>query len=281
METETTRDITQIIKQALEEDIGAGDLTGNLIIPDDYITSGTIIVKEDGIVAGLDVAMQTFTTYDERVQFTQYRRDGTQVNAGTVIAHIEGSGRSLVAAERAALNFLQRMSGIATLTNKFVQKVAGTKVKILDTRKTAPGLRVLDKQAVRLGGGNNHRAGLFDMILIKENHIVIAGGIEEAITRAREKYPDIEIEIEVKNLDELKQALAGKPDRILLDNMDRETLKEAVRLTNGSIPLEASGNITLDTVGDIAQTGVDFISVGALTHSVRALDISLLLNTER
>ena len=281
METETTRDITQIIKQALEEDIGAGDLTGNLIIPDDYITSGTIIVKEDGIVAGLDVAMQTFTTYDERVQFTQYRRDGTQVNAGTVIAHIEGSGRSLVAAERAALNFLQRMSGIATLTNKFVQKVAGTKVKILDTRKTAPGLRVLDKQAVRLGGGNNHRAGLFDMILIKENHIVIAGGIEEAITRAREKYPDIEIEIEVKNLDELKQALAGKPDRILLDNMDKETLRESVRVTNGSIPLEASGNITLDTVGDIAQTGVDFISVGALTHSVRALDISLLLNTER
>jgi len=281
METETTRDITQIIKQALEEDIGAGDLTGNSIIPDDYVTSGTIIVKEDGIVAGLDIAMQTFTTYDERVQFTQYHRDGTQVNAGTVIAYIEGSGRSIVTAERAALNFLQRMSGIATFTNKFVQMVTGTKAKILDTRKTAPGLRVLDKQAVRLGGGNNHRAGLFDMILIKENHIVIAGGIEEAIKRARENYPDIEIEIEVKNLDELKQALAGKPDRILLDNMDKETLRESVRVTNGSIPLEASGNITLDTVGDIAQTGVDFISVGALTHSVRALDISLLLNTER
>lgn len=272
--------VIQIIKHALEEDIGAGDLTASSIIPDDLKTCGIIIAKEDGVIAGLDVAYQTFAAFDGRVQITHCHRDGAPVQTGATIAAINGPARSIVTAERVALNFLQRMSGIATLTNKFVQKVSGTKTKILDTRKTVPGLRTLDKQAVRLGGGFNHRAGLFDMILIKENHSTIAGGIQEAVARARKKYRNIEIEVEVKNLDELAEAIACKPNRILLDNMDIETLKKAVTITNGSIPLEASGNITLDTVKDIARTGVDFISVGALTHSPTALDISLLLHKQ-
>jgi nicotinate-nucleotide pyrophosphorylase (carboxylating) len=269
----------EIIQRALKEDIGSGDLTTLSVVPDDYIAHGIIIVKENGIIAGLEIAQRTFTHLDKRIQFKHYCLDGETVSCGTVVAEITGAGKSVISAERVALNFLQRMSGIATHTRKIVDLVSGTKARILDSRKTAPGLRILDKWAVRLGGGYNHRSGLYDMVLIKDNHIAAAGGIGEAISRVRSCYPDIIIEIEVKNLDELAEAAHYKPDRIMLDNMDLTTLKESVTFINGSIPLEASGNITLQTVADVARTGVDFISIGALTHSVNALDISLVLDT--
>lgn len=241
---------------------------------------GNIVIQEEGVIAGLAVAHRTFAYLDTRIQFQQYNRDGDTVSGGTVITTVSGPGSAVLGGERIALNFLQRMSGIATLTNKYVQLVAGTSARILDTRKTAPGLRILDKWAVRLGGGYNHRSGLYDMILIKENHIAIAGGIGEAISRVRKKYQNVAVEIEVRNLDELAEAVRYKPDRIMLDNMDLSALKESVDYIQGSIPLEASGNITLHTVADIARTGVDFISVGALTHSAKALDISLLLHSQ-
>jgi nicotinate-nucleotide pyrophosphorylase (carboxylating) len=277
-ERDTDRIISHIIQTALDEDIGSGDITGLSIIPEDHIARGAIVAKEDGILAGLEVAHRTFLTADSRINFNSKCSDGDTISRGTIIAGIEGPGRQVIGAERVALNFLQRMSGIATLTRSYAERVSGTRAKILDTRKTAPGLRLLDKWAVRLGGGFNHRAGLYDMILIKENHIAIAGGIGEAITRARAYRRDTEIEVEVRNLSELDEALEYKPDRILLDNMNAQTLREAVKRTAGSVPLEASGNITLDTVAAVAETGIDFISIGALTHSVRALDISLLID---
>jgi nicotinate-nucleotide pyrophosphorylase (carboxylating) len=275
---DSDRIISHIIQTALDEDIGSGDITGLSILPEDHVARGTIVAREEGILAGLEVAQRTFLTSDSRIDFNRTCSDGDTISRGTIIAKIEGPGRPVIGAERVALNFLQRMSGIATLTRSFVERVSGTRVKILDTRKTAPGLRLLDKWAVRLGGGFNHRAGLYDMILIKENHIAIAGGIGEAITRARSYRRDVKIEVEVRNLNELGEALEYKPDRILLDNMNTETLREAVKRTAGSVSLEASGNITLDTVAAVAETGVDFISIGALTHSVRALDISLLID---
>lgn len=273
----TASAIEEIISRALREDIGAGDLTAQATIPDDLLARAVVIAKQEGIIAGLDVMEKTFCTFDSSTRVTLHVQDGTRVEAETILAEIRGSARSIVTAERVALNFLQRMSGIATLTSKFAERVRGTKAKILDTRKTAPGLRVLDKQAVRLGGGYNHRAGLFDMILIKENHIVAAGGIQHALNQARTKYPNVEIVIEVKTLSELAEALWCKPDRVLLDNMDLETIRTAVNQTHGTVALEASGNITLENVREVALTGVDFISIGALTHSVHALDISLLL----
>lgn len=269
-----------IIRAALEEDIGAGDVTSDAILPSDLECTGQLVAKEDGVIAGLEIASMTFFAVDENILFEELVRDGDKVTAGTIIANIEGNGRAILGAERVALNFLQRMSGIATLTNQYVQAVVGYQAVILDTRKTAPGLRILDKLAVRLGGGRNHRFGLHDMVLIKENHITAAGNITAAVARVRtydrQRRP---IEVEVTNLAELQEALSLNVDRIMLDNMDLDQMREAVAVANGKTPLEASGNVNLRTVAAIAATGVDYISVGSLTHSVKALDISLLLQS--
>jgi nicotinate-nucleotide pyrophosphorylase (carboxylating) len=238
--------------------------------------NGYIRVKSSGVIAGLPIAKAVYELVDPTMTVRTSVKDGSLVDKGHIIAVVQGVGRSLLASERTALNFLGRMSGIATLTRRFVDSVKGTKAIILDTRKTAPGSRLLDKYAVRMGGGQNHRTGLFDMILIKDNHITAAGGISPAVQRARQLYEkQYSIEVEVKNLTELNEALSLKVDRIMLDNMDLETMRNAVQLTDGRIPLEASGNVSLMNVRQIAETGVDFISSGALTHSAPSLDISM------
>jgi nicotinate-nucleotide pyrophosphorylase (carboxylating) len=269
-----------IIHRALEEDIGSGDITTLSTVPAKSVLKGTFIAKESGVIAGLEVVRETLHYLDKQVSFSPKVADGKYVVKGTVLATVHGKGRALLTAERTALNFLQRMSGIATLTRAYVDAVKGTDTVILDTRKTSPGNRFLDKQAVLLGGGANHRFGLFDMVLIKDNHIAAAGGITQAVTRvwATDTMKRL-IEVEVKNFEELRETLSLKVDRILLDNMDIKTLKEAVRFTAGRIPLEASGNVTLKNVAAVAATGVDMISIGALTHSVRALDISFLIQS--
>jgi len=270
--------IQDIIQRALLEDIGSGDVTTNCIVPDKTMFRGDFIVKEDGVIGGLEVAALTFSLVDKQVTFIPKVKEGKKVKKGNIVAEVSGPARSLLTGERVALNFLQRMSGIATLTRKFADAVQGTSAVILDTRKTAPGLRFFDKWSVQLGGGQNHRFGLFDMVLIKENHITVAGSISEAVARVRAKWnKEMKIEVEVRNLTELQEALKLKVDRILLDNMTSGEIAEAVSLTKGRIPLEASGNVNLDNVAAIAATGVNFISVGKLTHSVKALDISLLL----
>jgi nicotinate-nucleotide pyrophosphorylase (carboxylating) len=271
--------IRPIIQNALAEDIGDGDVTTDCIIPPEVTLEGQFMAKAGGIVAGLDVVRLTFALLDERGQFTPHVVDGQAVETGAPIATVSGSGRALLSGERVALNLLQRMSGIATLTRHFVDAVSSTKAVILDTRKTAPGLRLLDKWAVTLGGGQNHRFGLYDMVLIKDNHISAAGSITEAVKRVRAlDQRSRPIEIEVKTLAELKETLELAVERILLDNMSPAQMREAVQIARGRTPLEASGNVSLEDVADIAATGVDYISVGALTHSVPALDISLLLN---
>jgi nicotinate-nucleotide pyrophosphorylase (carboxylating) len=267
-----------IIQAALTEDIGDGDVTTNCIIPQDAWLEGRVMAKAAGAVAGLEVVQLTFGLLDERVQLIANVNDGDSVALGQIIASISGPGRALLSGERLALNLLQRMSGIATLTRQFVQATRGTRAIILDTRKTAPGLRHFDKLAVRLGGGQNHRFGLFDMVLIKDNHIAAAGSITEAVrhVRAGDEHKRA-IEVEVKNQEELQETLTLDVDRIMLDNMSLAQMRAAVELTAGRVPLEASGNVSLETVSDIAATGVDYISAGTLTHSVKALDISLLL----
>jgi len=268
--------VDTIVRNALAEDIGDGDVTTLNTIPESAVLAGRFLAKADGVIAGLAVVQRVFELVDERVQVMPFVQDGDRVQAGQVIATISGPGRAILTGERVALNFLQRMSGIATLTRRYVDAVAGTQAVILDTRKTAPGLRLLDKWAVRLGGGQNHRIGLYDMAMIKDNHIAAVGGIAEAVRRVREGDPlGRPIEVEVTTLDELREALAQPIDRILLDNMSLEQMHESVQIAAGRIPLEASGNVNLDTVAAIAATGVDYISSGALTHSVRALDISL------
>jgi nicotinate-nucleotide pyrophosphorylase (carboxylating) len=278
--------LKSIIQQALEEDLGTGDITSLATIPQDVLCQGQFIAKAEGVIAGLDVVQWTFAAVDAQIKFVPHLPDGSTVSNRAIIGTAYGSGLTLLQAERVALNFLQRMSGIATLTQKFVQAVAGTKAVILDTRKTAPGLRLFDKWAVRLGGGQNHRLGLDDMALIKDNHIAAAGGITAAVARLRSHLAQnplpssskhLPIEVEVKNLEELKEALELEVDRIMLDNMSLESMRRAVALTQGTTPLEASGNVNLQTVQAIAQTGVDYISVGHLTHSVTALDISFCL----
>ncbi len=266
---------SHLIDLALAEDIGPGDATSEAILPPDLCLRAHIIAKQAGVVAGLPVAEAVFRRVDPSVQFTARVSDGARVEAGTVLAEVEGPARSLLAAERTALNFLQRLSGIATLTRRFVEAVAGTRAVILDTRKTHPGWRALEKYAVRMGGGQNHRMGLYDMILIKDNHIAAAGSITEAVRRARAARPDLPIEVEVKNLDELREALELPVDRIMLDNFDLESIRIAVRIAAGRVPLEVSGGVTLERVAELAATGVDYISVGALTHSAPALDISM------
>jgi len=269
-----------IISRALEEDLGDGDITTLSTVPARSVLQGTFIAKESGIIAGLEVVRETLKYLDPRIKFTAYVSDGAQVAEGTVLVTAHGNGRALLIAERTALNFFQRMSGIATTTRMYVDAVKSTKAIIVDTRKTAPGLRLLDKMAVRIGGGQNHRFGLYDMVLIKENHIAAAGGITQAVARVRamdkKKRP---IEVEVRNLDELHEALKLHVDRILLDNMSLDKLHESVRITNRMTMLEASGNVSLESVRAIATTGVDIISVGKLTHSVRALDISFLIES--
>jgi nicotinate-nucleotide pyrophosphorylase (carboxylating) len=268
-------EIISCIKRALEEDIGNGDATTNSIVPKTATLKGKILAKQNGVVAGLEVARAVFLELDEDVTFSQLVTDGSEVENKTVIATVEGSARALLTGERTALNFLGRMSGIATLTRQFVKAVSGTDAQILDTRKTAPGLRMLDKEAVRLGGGRNHRAGLFDMILIKDNHIDFAGCITTAVERARAAATNLEIEVETRTLEDVKEALSLGVERILLDNMTLETMRSAVALAWGRAKLEASGNINLQNVSEVARTGVEYISVGALTHSPKVFDVSL------
>jgi len=267
--------ILAAIRNALAEDIGSGDVTTNSIVPPDAVMSGRIIAKQAGVVAGLDVAAATFRLLDRCVEFLPRIEEGASVENRQVLADLSGPVRALLTAERTALNFLGRMSGIATLTRQFVEAVAGTKAIILDTRKTAPGLRLVDKLAVQRGGGQNHRVGLYDMILIKDNHIDFAGSLAEAVNRVRGAGSGLQVEVEARTLEDVRAALDSGVERILLDNMSTEMMSEAVKLTNGRAKLEASGNVTLENVRKIAETGVDFISIGALTHSARVLDVSL------
>jgi nicotinate-nucleotide pyrophosphorylase (carboxylating) len=267
--------ISDYIQRALEEDIGTGDVTTDTIVPAGATLRGRIVAKQDGMVAGLDVAKQVFLTLNKDVTFSAKTEDGSRVTRRDVLAEVEGPARALLTGERTALNFLGRMSGIATLTHKFVDAVASTKAVILDTRKTAPGLRMTDKLAVSLGGGQNHRTGLFDMVLIKDNHIDFAGSITQAVARVRAAQTKLEIEVETRTLDDVREALALNVDRILLDNMSPAMMSEAVAICGGRVTLEASGNVTLDNVLEVAKSGVDYISVGALTHSPDVFDVSL------
>jgi len=273
-QTSLSEEILDIIRRALKEDIGSGDVTSNSIIPADAAMNGKIIAKQNGIVAGLDVARATFEILDSRIQFRAKVSEGSSVETSQTLATLSGPARPLLTAERTALNFLGRMSGIATLTHRFVEAVTGTKAVILDTRKTVPGLRALDKLAVKRGGGQNHRIGLYDMILIKDNHIDFAGSLTEAVRRARYANMCLEIEVEARTLDDVKEALELGVERILLDNMTLAMMREAVALNAGQAKLEASGNVTLETVRQVAETGVDYISIGALTHSVNVFDVS-------
>ncbi|HUT20066.1 MAG TPA: carboxylating nicotinate-nucleotide diphosphorylase [Anaerolineae bacterium] len=270
------RQLTTIVRRALEEDIGRGDVTSTWILPPGLMGSGTFLCKADGILAGMAVAVEVFRQVSPDLQLSASCADGEAIAEGDVLGRVEGPLRAMLTAERTALNLMQRMSGIATATDRYVQAVAGTRAVILDTRKTVPGLRVLDKWAVRLGGGQNHRMRLDDMVLIKDNHIAAAGSITAAVGRVREHNEQaLPIEVEVKTWSELEQAVALRPDRIMLDNMTTGQMRRAVEWVAGRVPLEASGGITLEGVRAVAETGVDYISVGALTHSVTALDISL------
>jgi len=275
MTTVLPAEIIDSVKRALEEDIGNGDATTNSIVPDDAVLHGQIVAKQDGVIAGLEIAKAVFHELNREVIFDEAVADGDRVTRRMLISEVKGSARALLTGERAALNFLGRMSGIATLTRQFVDAVAGTNAKILDTRKTAPGLRTLDKLAVKLGGGENHRTGLFDMILIKDNHIDFAGSITAAVEQARSAGTNLEIEVETRTLNDVQEALGLGVTRILLDNMTPETMKQAVELNGGRAKLEASGNVTLENVVEVARTGVDYISVGALTHSAKVFDVSL------
>jgi len=268
-------EIVTCIRRALDEDIGEGDATTNSIVPPEATLRGKIVAKQSGVVAGLEIAAAVFDQLDRDVMFRALVKDGSTVLNRTTLAELDGSARALLTGERTALNFLGRMSGIATLTKQFVDAVEGTRAQILDTRKTVPGLRTIDKRAVRLGGGMNHRTGLFDMVLIKDNHIDFAGSITAAVKRVRAAENGLEIEVETRTLDDVLEALDLEVTRILLDNMTVETMREAVAIVRGRAKLEASGNITLENVAEVARTGVDYISVGALTHSPKVFDVSL------
>lgn len=273
-------EIIHSLRRALQEDIGAGDATTNSIVPAAASMRGRIIAKQAGVVAGLDVAHAACHALDARVTFVAHVGEGERVEKGRTLATVSGLARALLTAERTALNFLGRMSGIATLTRRFAEAVAGTKAVILDTRKTAPGLRAVDKLAVRRGGGGNHRHSLHDMILIKDNHIDFAGSLTEAVRRARAANTGLEIEVEARTLAEVDEALSLDVERILLDNMTRERMRQAVALAAGRAKLEASGNVSLETVRAIAETGVDYISIGALTHSAPVFDVSFVWTEE-
>ncbi len=272
--------IKRIIDTALSEDIGHGDITSSILIPEDIPAKGIINAEDDIVLAGLAVAEEVFKRLDRDAVFEGFASDGDSVKAGTVIARVSGNGRALLTGERVALNFLQRLSGIATLSKRYADAVRGLPVRISDTRKTTPGLRTLEKYAVRAGGCFNHRYGLFDGILIKENHLALTSGVEEAVSAAKIKSPHtIKVEVEVKNLAEVKAAVKCKADIIMLDNMDITMMKKAVEIIRGQsdreILIEASGGMSLDRVRDVALTGVDIISVGALTHAAEWVNISM------
>ncbi len=275
-----TRDqlIDDLLTLAFAEDVGDGDHTTLSTIPADAMGKQQLIVKEEGILAGVDVARMVFDKFDPSLKMTVFINDGAHVKPGDVAFVVEGPVRSLLQTERTMLNIMQRMSGIATMTAKYQEKLSGLKTKVLDTRKTTPGMRMLEKEAVKIGGGMNHRIGLFDMILIKDNHVDFAGSITNAVNRARtylkEKGKDLKIEVEVRNTPEIEEALRLNVDRIMLDNFTPERTREAVELINGRCEIESSGGITLDTLREYGECGVDYISVGALTHSVKGLDMS-------
>lgn len=271
--------IDELIDLAFAEDIGDGDHTTLCCIPDTAMGKSRLLIKEPGILAGVEIARKIFHRFDPDLKMTVYIEDGTAVKPGDVAFVVEGRVQSLLQTERLMLNVMQRMSGIATMTHRYVKKLEGLHTRILDTRKTTPGMRMLEKEAVKIGGGVNHRIGLFDMILLKDNHVDFAGGIDKAINRAKEyckeKGKDLKIEIEVRNFDELQQVLdLGGIDRIMFDNFTPEMTKKAVDMVGGRYETESSGGITFDTLRDYAECGVDFISVGALTHSVKGLDMS-------
>ena len=271
--------VDRLIYLSFAEDIGDGDHTTLCCIPEDAMGKSKLLIKEDGILAGVEIAKEVFHRFDPTMQVEVFMGDGSKVKKGDVAMIVTGKVRSLLQTERLMLNIMQRMSGIATMTSKYVERLEGTHTRVLDTRKTTPGMRMLEKQAVKIGGGCNHRIGLFDMILLKDNHVDFSGGIANAINRCheylKEKGLDLKIEIEVRNFEELKQAMdCGGIDRIMLDNFSVEDTKKAVEIVGGKYETESSGGITFDTLRDYAECGVDFISVGALTHSVKGLDMS-------
>ena len=271
--------VDRLIDLSFAEDIGDGDHTTLCCIPEDAMGKSKLLIKEDGILAGVEIAKEVFHRFDPTMQVEVFLGDGAKVKKGDVAMIVTGKVRSLLQTERLMLNIMQRMSGIATMTSKYVERLEGTHTRVLDTRKTTPGMRMLEKQAVKIGGGCNHRIGLFDMILLKDNHVDFSGGIANAINRCheylKEKGLDLKIEIEVRNFDELKQAMdCGGIDRIMLDNFSVEDTKKAVEIVGGKYETESSGGITFNTLRDYAECGVDFISVGALTHSVKGLDMS-------
>ncbi len=271
--------IDELIALSFAEDIGDGDHTTLSCIPADAMGKQRLIIKEEGIIAGVEMARRIFHRFDPEMKMEVYINDGAHVKPGDVAFVVEGKVQSLLQTERLMLNVMQRMSGIATITNKYVKLLEGTKCRVLDTRKTTPGMRIMEKDAVRIGGGCNHRIGLFDMILLKDNHVDFAGGIPQAVTRAQEyckaKGKDLKIEVEVRNFDELNQVLAlDGVHRVMLDNFNVENTRKAVEIVNGRIEVESSGGITFDTIRSYAECGVDYVSVGALTHSVMSLDMS-------
>ena len=271
--------IDDLIALAFAEDIGDGDHTTLCCIPDTEMGRSKLLIKEEGILAGVDMARRVFAAFDPTLQMDVFIEDGSHVKPGDVAFVVSGKVQSLLQTERLMLNIMQRMSGIATVTRKYAERLEGLHTKVLDTRKTTPGLRMIEKAAVRIGGGVNHRIGLFDMILLKDNHVDFAGGIEAAITRChkylKEKGKDLKIEIEVRNMQELEEVMrVGGVDRIMLDNFTPELTREAVKRIAGKYETESSGGITIDTMRDYAECGVDFVSVGALTHSVKGLDMS-------
>lgn len=271
--------IDDLLELAFAEDIGDGDHTTLSTIPADAMGKSQLIIKEDGIVAGIDVALKVFEKLDPRIHTEVKIQDGSRVKKGDIVFVSEGPIRSLLIAERTMLNIMQRMSGVATMTRKYQDELEGLHTRVLDTRKTTPGMRLLEKEGVRLGGGTNHRIGLFDMILIKDNHIDFAGGIEKAIDRANEyckaNGKDLKIEVEVRSLDDIRRVMAhGGVDRIMFDNFTPELTREAVKLVDGKYETESSGGITIENLREYGEAGVDFISVGALTHSVKGLDMS-------
>lgn len=276
MDASFSRTIAEIVKRALSEDVGSGDVTTKATIPSSSKSEAVILCKQDGVLAGSDVALEVFRQVDSEITVKFEADDGEGIKANRVIAYLSGPTRGILTAERTALNFLQRLSGISTLTAQFVDAVKGTKAIITDTRKTTPGLRILEKFAVRMGGGVNHRMGLYDMVLIKDNHEAACGSITNAVKAVGKLNPGLKIEVECKSLEDVSEALGvAGVDRIMLDNMTLAQMRKAVQMAAGRVELEASGGVKLRNVHSVAQTGVDFISIGALTHSAPALDISL------
>ncbi len=267
--------VEKIVMLSLKEDIGKGDITTNLIVNDKLKCLAIIKSKDTGVLAGNPIAELVFKRLDSRIKYIQRKKDGDTINPNDIIAEVRGSVRTVLTGERLSLNFLQRLSGIATLSQKFVNKTKGFDVKIIDTRKTTPGLRILEKYAVTVGGCYNHRFGLFDGILIKDNHIQIARNIEKAVLKVRAKHKNKEIEVETSNINQVREALKSGADIIMLDNMTPDKIKKAVKIIDSKAMTEASGGINLDNIGEYAKTGVDYISVGVLTHSAKSLDIGL------